>query len=242
MNRSWGIYRFVWLWLFSIALTACGRDACPSAVSPTHADEWGAAMAKRTLLTLNPEFQITIKRDVHFFDVSVSAEDFSKAFHAVMIDPNRRFGLIRVDRDPSRRGLPFASHERFQGRYVLPSNDADGWLVCKIENDVTSDYGEIEVLKLDENPQHYYKMSYRYLSGSPMAGSSTFEVQGLTDKTCRVTQTFVYQENDPIAANSFTLGVLKLHDQVVYSQISQSAAKAGGAVTETDLLGSYKKP
>ena len=75
-----------------------------------------------------------------------------------------------------------------------------------------------------------------------MAGSSTFEVQSVSNETCRVTQTFVYQELNAVGANSFSLGVLKLHDQVVYSQVAQSATEAGGKITETDLLGSYKTP
>jgi len=242
MNQPFHLCKFALPLALALGSSGCGRDACPSANSPTHADEWGSAMAQRTLLQVDPERSISIKRDVHYFDVSVSAEKFAKAFHAVMIDPQRRFGLIRVDRDPKSKGSPFKLHERFQGRYVLPSNDADAALVCKIENAATSDYGEIVLLHLDENPERHYDMRYAYLSGSPMAGSSTFEVQSLTDDTCRVTQTFLYQELNVAGANLFSLGVLKLHDQVVYSQIAQSAAEAGGQITATDLLGSYTRP
>ncbi len=242
MMRSLDLVRFVSPFLAASLLAGCGRDACPSAISPTHADEWGSAMAQRTLLTVDPERPISIKRDVHYFDVSVSAEKFTRAFHQTMIDPERRFGLIRIDRDPHDVRQPFKLHERFQGRYVLPSSDADAGLVCRIENAATSDYGEIVLLQLDENAEHRYYMRYAYLSGSPMAGSSTFEVQSINDGACRVTQTFLYQELNVLSANLFSLGVLKLHDQVVYSQIAQSAAQAGGQITATDLQGSYTKP
>jgi len=224
----------------AFALSGCGRDLCPSANSPKGGVEWQADMRARRLLEVDPEHLITIKRDQHYFDVSVSAERFVSAFHLVMIDPQRRFGLIRIDRDPDLRTRPFQLGERFQGRYELAKGQSDSGLVCRIENGATSDYGQISQLKLEPNAEHHYLMQYRYLSGSPMAGSSTFEVRGITEATSRVTQTFVYQENDVIVANLFSLGVLKLHDQVVYSQVAQSAAQAGGRITGTDLLGSYR--
>ena len=226
--------------LMSLALPGCGRMPCASPNSPTNSDEWNAFMQQKTLLRVDADAIFTIKRDVHYFDISLSAEEFAAAFQKVMIDPKRRFGLIRVDRARVNWGQPFGWHERFQGRFQIFKGQSDAGLGCRVENEATSDYGEIELLDLKPNAEHHYTMRYAYLSGSPMAGSSTFEVERLTDQTCRVTQTFVYQENTLVAANAFALGVLKLHDQVVYSQVAQSAAAANGKILATDLIGSYK--
>lgn len=242
--------------LLALCAAGCGAGACPSPSAP-HA--WEATMEQRTLLKVQPQGAITVKRDVHNFDVSVSSDKFAAAFHRVMIDPTRHFGLIQVDRKQVNLGKPFTLGERFQGRYKVDqaiSQDLPAWekkafgklddnkafqdLICRVENKDTSDFGQITDLHLDPNPEHQYSMTYQYLSGSPIAGSSTFQVTALSDTTCRVTQIFEYQELELSFAILFTDGGLKLHDQVVYSQVSQAAVLAGGVISAMDIPDSYK--
>jgi hypothetical protein len=92
-------------------------------------------------------------------------------------------------------------------------------------------------------------MTYRYLKPTPIAGSSTFEVSDVVDpgelsglgvpKAARVRQIFVYQEQNKAFADFFTTGGLRLHDQVVYSQVMQSAEAAGTCVLRTDIPKEY---
>lgn len=221
------------------------------------------------MLALVPQSGITIKRDVHNVWIDVDAASFARAFHDVMRDPARRFGLIRVDRLPQNVGKPFAIGEKFQGRYSIEGAIAKelpeklrrtfgefadeepvkGWL-CKIENGHTSDFGTIARLELEPSPGKPFVLQYRYLQGSPIAGSSSFVVTDVTDpaelarlgvaKACKLEQIFEYQEQSASFAEFFSQGGLKLHNQVVWSQAEQSAALAGGRILDSDIPAEYR--
>jgi hypothetical protein len=261
-------------WLLKIALsaalalsaTACGGGAIPSPALPPPATLscQNPTNDMRAPLVTNPSAAITIKRDVHNFEVTGSAEDFAAAFQKVMTDPTRRFGLIKVIRMPRKDGKPlgpFAECDRFQGQYQVDlalEQNVPAWekrlfgdladnadihkLLQDFEGKNTSDYGEIVVLKLDPNADHHYIMQYRYLTGSPIAGFSTFEVLQVADNTIRVTQTFEYQEQTLPFAAFFSAGGLKLHDQVVYSQVTQALSITGGKIIDTDVPKEYAAP
>jgi hypothetical protein len=250
------------------SLPSCGSGGCPTARYAAERARWADDLRKAAPLSLNPTAPISIKRDVHEIVVGIDAAAFSKAFHQVMRDPNRRFGLIRVDRLPENVGQPFRMGERFQGRYELgpagtqalnefwkqifgPVLDdpsvADS--LCRIENSHTSDYGEIVRLELDAPREGTYAMEYRYLAPSPVSGSSLFEVSDIgsseelaalgVSKASRVRQTFVYQEQSESFVVFFGTGGLRLHNQVVYSQVKQAAEVAQTKIIKSDIPPEY---
>jgi hypothetical protein len=229
---------------------------------------WAQRLARRPLLWLKPWGCNAIKRDVHCVEVDCEAAGLTQAFHDKMIDPCAHFGLISVRRPCLRTGKPFRLHDRFQGRYSLKDSIiravrksmfggleplVDG--VCSafgvrqvlglVEDNVMSDYGEIVELNLTATP---YRLKYVYLVGSPIAGSSTFVIEdlvpgpddGWTGPRCRVTQTFEYQELNFPAMASMATWALKIHDEVVYQQVSQSAETMGHKVVATDIPEEYR--
>ncbi len=244
----------------------CG-SGCPTSVKPEQQGKWEAALVAKRELPLKPSADIAIKRDVHDIFVSADAATLAHAFHDVMRNPQGRFGLIRVDRLPANVGKPFTVGEKFQGRYSiegaikaeLPArlqrlfgefvdDDEIADFLCRIENEQTSDFGIIARLELNPPPGEPHVLEYRYLTGSPIAGSSTFMVTEASASdlarlgvsvAAKLTQVFVYQEQSGSFAKFFTRGGLKLHNQVVMSQAQQSAVLAGGTILESDIPKEY---
>ncbi len=244
----------------------CGTG-CPTSAQAEQRSRWEAALQSKTELPLRPLHEISIKRDVHEIFVSTDAAALADAFHSVMRDPARRYGLIRVDRLAANAGKPFTPGEKFQGRYSLEGavkQELSGkWkklfgelvddddiqdLLCRIENEETSDFGIIARLELAPPPGEPYVLEYRYLTGSPIAGSSTFMITDATPnelsrlgvpKAAKLTQVFLYQEQTSSFAKFFTRGGLKLHNQVVMSQAEQAAKLAGAKVLATDIPKEY---
>jgi len=252
----------------ALAIAGCGSSACPTAKSAAERARWEADLTRAEPLAVNPKASLSIKRDVHELIVGVDAATFAQAFAHVLEDPERRFGLIRIDRMQTNLGRDFHLGERFQGRYELAAagrQELQGiWKVlfgpaledkgveeclCRIENGNTSDYGEIVRLDIAEPKLGVYAMEYRYLKPSPIAGSSTFEVSDIIDsgelaalgvpRAARVRQIFVYQEQNESFAKFFTAGGLRLHNQVVYSQVMQAAEAAGTCVLQSDIPKEY---
>ena len=244
-----------------IAATACCGGPCPKAEFPDASKaEWEAVLDRKQVLKLKPRGDIAIKHDVHVLLVDVEPKKFADAFHAVMMDSRRSFGLITVNRKRTNIDKPFTLGERFQGRYSLVgalreqfhaeqdatfdevlTSPALAEIVCAIENDMMSDYGEIFDLVLGPDNAKQFRFAYRYLEGSPIAGSSMFIVDELEPGKSRVTQIFEYQEQNQSFANFFSNKGLKLHNQVVYSQVSQSVALAGGHIIASDIPAAYRE-
>ena len=241
-------------------VNACG-GGCPAPTAPAQArSEWSRQLEQKRELTLDAQRSLTIKRDVHVFSVDADADAVATAFHQVMRDPERRYGLIQVDRPDAERGQPFHEGSRFQGRYriedtskVLKHLDQyppvrEG--LCELENGSTSDFGIIAVLQLPPEPKApsaplhpapgtTFVLEYHYLEGSPIAGSSRFIVRQLADGKTELSQIFTYQEQTLPFAAFFTNGGLTLHDQVVYSQVAQTAALLGVAYRSLDMPEAY---
>lgn len=228
---------------------------------------WAQRLARRPQLWLKPLGCIAIKRDMHSVDVDCDAAKLKTAFHAKMIDPCARFGLISVRRPCLRTGKDFQLGDRFQGRYSLKDSIVrtllktmfggleplvDGVLSAMgirqimglIEDNVISDYGEIVELSLTQAP---YRLKYVYLVGSPIAGSSTFVIEDVepgpadtwTGPRSRVTQIFEYQELNAPSLGSLSTWALKVHNEVVYQQVKQSALAIGHEVVGTDIPPAY---
>src|SRR5258708_33575418 len=172
MTKATG-YPFSAALLFSVLVIpslGCHGGGCPRTTADAR-EKWEADLDRRTELPLDATRDITIKRDVHMIVVAADAAKLAGAFHDVMRDPARHFGLIRVDRKQSNIGKPFQMGERFQGRYELDEAvkknlapwekkvfgelvDDPGvraWL-CASETQATSDFGLIA--RLDLSPKH----------------------------------------------------------------------------------------
>lgn len=230
---------------------------------------WAQRLARRPQLWLQPLGSTAIKRDMHSVDVDCSADKLATAFHERMIDPCAKFGLISVRRPCLQTGKLFKLGNRFQGRYSLSDSiirqlrktmfgglepllagimSAMGirQVMGLIEDNVISDYGEIVELQLTTLP---YRLTYVYLVGSPIAGSSTFVIDNVepradetwTGPRSRVTQIFEYQELNFPSLASMSTWALKIHNEVVYQQVSQSALAIGHEVVDTDIPPEYWK-
>ena len=282
MDRFWrldrsslGLHRRALGWsvcagLLGALVTGCGGHACPSSNTTGDVSRWAAELREREPLRLDYGSDISVKRDMHEVLVDVEASQLAAAFQAVMSDPARRFGLIRVDRLPEASSRPFQAGDKFQGRYQLEAaaraelrghlrkwfgdlaeGDDVQRLLCAIENQHTSDFGQIRTLDMSPAPGKPYVLEYVYLDGSPIAGSSTFSISDVTDasvlarhgvpKAALLRQVFEYQEQSGSFASFFTRGGLRLHDQVVFSQAQQSVTAAGGKILETTIPVEYQR-
>jgi hypothetical protein len=245
----------------ALASSGCNKTGCPTRSSSDARAKWEAELDKKTELVLDATRDITIKRDVHVLVVSADAPKLAAAFHDVMRDPKRHFGLIKVDRKQANLDKPFQLGERFQGRYEIDEalkKDLAPWakkmfgelvddpgvkaVLCDIENQSTSDYGVIAKLDLAPKDGQDFVLSYHYLSGSPIAGSSTFIVRQVAPGTSSLTQVFEYQELSPTFAVFFSSGGLKLHNQVVFSQVTQAAELIGAKIVSSDIPDAYRNP
>jgi hypothetical protein len=218
---------------------------------------------QRPILRLDPAGSIAIKRDVHNFEIDADAIPFAQAFHTAMHQPQAEFGLVRVVRTRAETGTPFALNERFQGQYQIDEalvrdhrSGFVGWLekvaaktldalhleglLDTIEDKLASDYGVIT--SFDLTSATLPTMTYEYLEGSPIAGSSTFQVQQLAPGRCRFTQIFTYQEQHLDFLFFFSTQGLKLHDQVVYAQVETTAKALGVAFRNLDMPNEYVAP
>jgi hypothetical protein len=225
-------------------------------------DSAARRLANRAPLPVDPDRPIAIKRDVHDFDVTCDAASFTRAFRDVVTDATSTFGLIRIRRHPSRLGAEFEVGERFQGCFSLEralvsalerrglagaaraaanlmARPAVTRALTWIEDAMLSDYAEIEEMVMEPAPGEPFRLRYRYLDGTPIAGSSVFLVEPAGAARCRVRQIFEYQEVGDVALGSFQRFGLKYHDQVVHMQIHQAAARAGATVTRSTIPRAY---
>lgn len=241
-----------------LAATGCGSSCPRPDATNAFYDRWERELDRKKILPLLPRAKIDIKRDVHTAIIAADAGALARSFHAIMKDPNRRFGLIRVERKRQNIGRDFQLDERFQGRYELDralaqqapkhceriKQIAEEPPLCealwRFENARTSDYGIIAEFDLDPAPGADYILAYRYLEGSPIAGSSTFIITQLAPARSRFTQIFLYQEQTEAFAQFFTTGGLRLHNQVVYSQIKQAADAINAPILESDIPPEYR--
>lgn len=206
-----------------------------------------ARLMRRAPLPVDAGRAIAVKRDVHDFILDAGAADVARAFREVVTDPASRFGLIRVVRPPERVGQPFAVGERFQGCFSLARalGAAGGLarapglraLAALVEDLMLSNYAE--VVAIDEDPQaQRFRLEYRYLEGTPIAGRSIFTIEPHADGT-RVRQIFEYQEVNGVALGTFQRFGLKYHDQVVQMEVEQAAARAGARVLSSTIPAAY---
>src|SRR5688572_12286017 len=173
-----------------------------------------AKLDRRAPLPVDADRTIAIKRDVHEFIVDATAADFARAFREVVTAADSTFGLIRVKRPGERLGADFTVGERFQGCFSLeralraavirhaPSvtpllNELLASPVVTraltwVEDQMLSDYAEIVALEEPAPGRPGWRLQYRYLDGTPIAGSSVFTIEDLGAGRTRVRQIFEY--------------------------------------------------
>jgi hypothetical protein len=198
-------------------------------------------LAARSPLPLDPHKSIAIKRNVHEFVVDVGAPVFAKAFHEVMIEPGAYFRRIQLKRSPERIGKPFEPGERFHGCFSLSASfpamrklleqPGIARAAAFIEDSLLSDYAEI--VDITENGQGF-SATYRYLSGTPIAGFSTFKVEP-DGGNARMTAVFQYQEISSVAILVLHQMAARFHDDVVLEQVVRAAKRAGGRVLSSTI-------
>jgi hypothetical protein len=214
-------------------------------------------LADRAPLPVDPSAAIAVKRDVHEFIVDCDAAMFAAAFRAVVTDPTSTFGLIRVKRAAERMGRDFEIGERFQGCFSLEratlarlpaaarglaervlGSAAATALLRFVEDALLSNYAEVVAIETDGSP---YRLEYRYLDGTPIAGSSVFTIDEAGPGRCRVRQIFEYQEVNGVALGTFQRFGLKYHDQVVQREIELAADRAGARVISGTIPAAYRE-
>jgi hypothetical protein len=221
-------------------------------------------LASRAPLPVDPARSIAVKRDVHSFEIATDAASFAEAFRDVVTDPAGTFGLIRVKRPADRLGRPFEVGERFQGSFsieraalawieagrarfarralaALLATRSAAWILARVEDLALSNYAEIVeiAMEADAAAGGARRLVYRYLEGTPIAGSSTFTIEPRGERRCRLTQVFEFQEVNGMALATFERFGLKYHDQVVYMQVHKAAARAGARVVAGTIPEEY---
>jgi hypothetical protein len=204
-------------------------------------------LARRRPLAVAPARGVAIKRNVHEFVIGCDADRFAAAFADELGRDGARFGLVEVRRPEERAGRAFAPGERFHGCVRLAAL-ADRWrrrrahaiarglcaalartrLGAWLENAALSDYAEIVELE----PR---RVVYRYLAGTPMAGTSTFLVEPLDGARCRLTVIFEYQELGGLAISVLHRFGVQMHDEVTLEQARAACRRAGAPLVATTV-------
>lgn len=208
--------------------------------------------AARPILPLDPNSGIAIKREVHEIVVNAPARALVDSLCRVLLAPERRFGLVRVIFPAGLTGAGLRPGVRFQGRYELelaarelfcaptlahlcalgPVRTALHWA----EGLFMSNYAEITELELDAPVA---RLKYVYLQGTPIAGSTTYQVEPLAANLCRFTQVFEYQEINRLAHATFGTFGLRQHNRVYYLQVHHAARRLGAEIVSTTLPAAY---
>jgi hypothetical protein len=216
---------------------------------------------RRAALPVDAGRTIAIKRDVHEFIVDAPGAELARAFREVVTAADSTFGLIRVKRPGGRMGADFTIGERFQGCFSLeralravvtrhaPSatpllnellaSPAVTRAITWVEDQMLSDYAEIVALEEPAPGRPGWRLHYRYLDGTPIAGSSVFTIEELGPGRSRVRQIFEYQEVNAVALLTFQRFGLKYHDQVVAMEIQRAAERCGARVVSSTIPVAY---
>jgi PHD/YefM family antitoxin component YafN of YafNO toxin-antitoxin module len=181
------------------------------------------ALAARVPLALDPRAPVAIKRNVHEVIVGAPADRLAAALRETLLEPGARFGPIVLKRQPSRAGA-FVPGERFHGCFALPLRfPGAAWL----EDRLLSDYAE--VVSCDDR-----QVTYRYLSGTPIAGESRLSVEP-HGPHARFEAVFTFQERGTAAILLLHLAAARLHDEVIRVQIERAAARLAAPILSSSL-------
>ncbi|HTJ47419.1 MAG TPA: hypothetical protein VL463_35210 [Kofleriaceae bacterium] len=180
-----------------------------------------------------------IKRNLHELEIDRDAASFARALRDVLNDRTARFDLIRVRRPAADAWRDFAVGDRFQGCFSLRAAaarwGAPPWLsstaaalerigvLAWLEARVASDHSEITAADT-------YRVAYRYLDGTPLAGETTYTIAPRGDRACALEVAFTYQETTALALALVHAFGMRAHDRAVLAQAEAAASRAGGRV------------
>ncbi len=179
-------------------------------------------LARRVPLTIDPARAYAIKRNTHEWILDAESGRFAAALTDVLTQPDAKFGRLVVKRMPGRDGKPFEVGERFTG-------SLSGWWPDWLADALLSDFAEVVEVST-------CRVVYRYLSGCPMAGTSTLVVEE-HPQGCRFSAIFEYQEVSRLAVTILNRFGLRLHDEVMREQVERAAEKVGARILATTLQG-----
>ncbi|MDO9020946.1 MAG: FAD-binding protein [Deltaproteobacteria bacterium] len=217
----------------------------PDMEKPTDEEACRPLPPSRRLLPLDCMNVIAIKQDVRCFMVDRDAVTFARKLHEVL-STQEDFGIFKLRRPD--RTSPFKVGDLFEGSFQvtpeleeeiralrLPPNldgvpaevladQVERILMTYYRRRPPTDYGQVTSLNLGSAP---CSVRYDYREGTPIAGYTTFTIEDAEEGHCRVTQTFVYQEQDFLTVQAFgTLG-LYLHNRVVAVELKVTADQLG---------------
>jgi hypothetical protein len=209
-----------------------------------------ARLARRQPLALDTRRPIAIKRSVHELVIGCDAARFAAALRRVLCAEGGGFGPIELRRDTGRAGRDFVLGERFHGSIrlarLLGLGDAawapalfDSRLVVALEDAFLSDYAEVVELALTPAPGEPYRVAYRYLGGTPMAGRSELLIEPIDWARCRFRCVFEYQELNAVGLSLLQRFGVKLHDAVTFVQAERAAARAGARILASTIQPRY---
>lgn len=223
------------------AARALGSSMVTNVDRPTDAEACRSPMPERRL-PLDPQNAVSIKRDVRQFLVGCPARRFVDGFRKVL-SFHEDFGIFLIERqNPANL---FKKGDRFKGTIQMtnglemklralrppPRLGAAAWraileaAITRFRDEPPADYGEVTRMDLSVSGG---LVRYDYLEGTPVAGHSVFSVAPADEsERCRVTQTFVYQEQDLLTVNSFGTIGLYVHNLVVETEIELTARNLG---------------
>jgi hypothetical protein len=204
-------------------------------------------LGRRAPLALDARRPFAIKRCVHEIDVDADARALAAAFREVVTDPAASFGLLRLKRPADRVGRPFAAGDRFHGclslrlaaRGPLAALLAAPPLAAALsflEDRLLSDYAEIVEIAAEGAAQ---RLVYRYLEGTPIAGTSTLAIEPRAGGGARVTQVFEFQEVRALALGPLHRFALKRHDEITHRQVQAAAERIGARITRSTIARAY---
>jgi hypothetical protein len=179
-------------------------------------------LASRKPLRIDPLRGFAVKRNTHEWILEADPDGFAAALTDLLAQPGAQFGRLRVKRMPGRVGKPFEIGERFTG-------SLSGWWPEWLADSLLSDFAEIVEVSAR-------RVVYRYLSGCPMAGTSTFLVEDHA-RGCRFRVIFEYQEVSGLAITILNRFGLRMHDEVTRLEVERAAAAIGARIVASTLQG-----
>jgi hypothetical protein len=225
---------------------------------PTLAPRPLRKLAARAPLAIDPARGVAIKRTEHELVIDTDAATFARALRDVLREPDAAFGLIDVKRAPDRAGHDFVVGERFTGcvrlartaarwrrqrRHALLAPLASALARTRVgaalEDAFLSDFAEIVALEFEPPPGAPYRVVYRYLDGSPMAGASTFLVEPLGPARCCFRARFEWQERGGAAITALHRFGIAMHDEVTALQAARAAERVGARIVSSTIPAAY---
>jgi hypothetical protein len=108
-----------------------------------------------------------------------------------------------------------------------------------LEERFLSDYAVIADLTLEPGPGEPRRLCYRYLEGTPIAGSTTLVVEPTARGSARVTIIFEFQELRAATLRVLHGMALPRHDQAMHDLVRRAAERLGARIVASTVPHAY---